>query len=387
MKAQVAIVGAGMTQFGKLKGEMREIHAEAVRLTLEDTSISAKDIDAMYVGTWTPDLFLNQLFPAPMLADSLGLNNIPVSRVEDACATGSVAFRQAAMAVMSGLHRLVLVTGVEVMTQRPTRECVKTIAYASDRLWEQPFGITFPSSYALLASRHMHKYGTTPEQLAAVSVKNHRYSAKNPKAQYGEVTLEQVLSSKMVSWPLRLLDCCPISDGAAALVIARAEEAKKYTDTPVYVLGSGQARASLSLHDRPSLTSIPSTKQAAETAYRMAGVEAGDVDVAEVHDCFTIAEILAVEDLGFFKKGEGGKAVEEGSTEIGGKIPVNVSGGLLGKGHPIGATGVAQMVEIFEQLRGESGSRQVPGAEIGLTHNVGGTGGVVTVHIFSVKGG
>jgi acetyl-CoA C-acetyltransferase len=376
-----------MTQFGKLKGEMREIHAEAVRLTLEDTSISAKDIDAMYVGTWTPDLFLNQLFPAPMLADSLGLNNIPVSRVEDACATGSVAFRQAAMAVMSGLHRLVLVTGVEVMTQRPTRECVKTIAYASDRLWEQPFGITFPSSYALLASRHMHKYGTTPEQLAAVSVKNHRYSAKNPKAQYGEVTLEQVLSSKMVSWPLRLLDCCPISDGAAALVIARAEEAKKYTDTPVYVLGSGQARASLSLHDRPSLTSIPSTKQAAETAYRMAGVEAGDVDVAEVHDCFTIAEILAVEDLGFFKKGEGGKAVEEGSTEIGGKIPVNVSGGLLGKGHPIGATGVAQMVEIFEQLRGESGSRQVPGAEIGLTHNVGGTGGVVTVHIFSVKGG
>lgn len=387
MKAQVAVVGAGMTQFGKLSGEIREIHAEAVKLTLEDTDISLRDIDAMYVGTWTPDLLLNQPFPAPMLADALGLNTIPVTRVENACATGGVAFRQALMAVMSGLHDLVLVTGAEVMSQRPTRECIKAIASASDRLWEQPFGVTFPSSYAILASRHMHEYGTTSEQLAAVSVKNHRYSAKNPKAQYGEVTLEQVLSSKMISWPLHLLDCCPISDGAAAVVITRASEAKKYTDTPVYVLGSGQAKASISLHDRPNLTSIPSTKEAAETAYRMAGLEPKDVDVAEVHDCFTIAEVIAVEDLGFFKKGEGGKAAEEGYTDIGGKIPVNVSGGLLGKGHPIGATGIAQIVEIFEQLRGVSERRQVQGAEVGLTHNVGGTGGAAAVHIFSVKGG
>jgi len=235
----------------------------------------------------------------------------------------------------------------------------------------------------LMARRHMYEFGTTEEQMAMVAVKNHSNACMNPCAQYHmKITVENVLKSPPVVLPLKLLDCSPITDGAACVVVAPAEKARKMDRVPVLVAGTGQASDTISLHSRQSLTGLRATVEAARMAYKMAGVGPNDIDVAEVHDCFTIAEIMAIEDLGFCKKGEGGKLTEEGQTEIGGRIPVNTSGGLKGKGHPVGATGIAQVVEIVQQLRGEAGKRQVKGAEIGLTHNVGGTGGTAVVHIF-----
>jgi acetyl-CoA C-acetyltransferase len=244
-------------------------------------------------------------------------------------------------------------------------------------------GATFPGLYAMMARLHMHKYGTTQKQLAAVAVKNHHNGTMNPKAQFqNEITIDTVINSVMVADPLRVFDCSPISDGASAVVIAPADIAKKYTDTPIYVKASAQASGTISLHDRPDITTIDATVAAANWAYKMAKVTAKDINFAEVHDCFTIAEICAIEDLGFVKKGEGGKAAESGLTAIGGKIPVNPSGGLKACGHPVGATGVKQAVEMVLQLRGEAGKRQIDGANIGLTHNVGGSGGTAVVHIF-----
>jgi acetyl-CoA C-acetyltransferase len=234
-----------------------------------------------------------------------------------------------------------------------------------------------------MARRHMYEFGTTEEEMAMVAVKNHHNACLNPCAQYHtEVTVEAVLRSPPVALPLKLLDCSPVTDGAACVVLAPAEEARKYTDTPVIIEGSGQASDTISLHSRSSLTTLKATVEAARIAYRMAGIEPKDVNLAEVHDCFTIAEIMAIEDLGFCRKGEGGKLTREGATQIGGSIPINTSGGLKGKGHPVGATGIAQAIEVVQQLRGEAGKRQVNGATVGLTHNVGGSGGTAVVHIF-----
>jgi len=329
--------------------------------------------------------FIEQEHLGALIADYSGLASlhIPSTRVEAACASGGLALRQGIIAVASGYHDIVIAGGAEKMTDVGVETTTDALAAAADREWEGIMGATFPGLYAMMARLHMHKYGTTQEQLAAVAVKNHHNGTMNPKAQFqNEITIDTVINSVMVADPLRVFDCSPISDGASAVVIASADVARKYTDTPIYVKASAQASGTISLHDRPDITTIDATVAAANWAYKMAKLTPKDINFAEVHDCFTIAEICAIEDLGFVKKGEGGKATESGLTAIGGKIPVNPSGGLKACGHPVGATGVKQAVEMVLQLRGEAGKRQIDGANIGLTHNVGGSGGTAVVHIF-----
>jgi len=380
---KVAIIGAGITKFGELWDKsLRELFVEAALKAVDDANVDLKEIQALYVGSMSPGLFAQQEHIAPLMADYLGLTGIPATRTEGACASGGLAFLRGVMDVMSGLHDIVLVGGVEKMTDVTTERCTYILATASDQEYEAFHGLTFVGEYALMARRHMYQYGTTKEQMAMVAVKNHRNAVKNPHAHLRrEVTLETCLASPMIAEPLQLFDCSLVSDGAAAAIICPLEIAKKFTDTPILVAGFGQATESMATHDREDITKLRSTIWASQKAYKMAGVEPKDIDLAEVHDCFTIAEIMAYEDLGFCKKGEGGKLVEEGETEIGGKIPVNTSGGLKAKGHPVGATGVAQIHEIVLQLRGEAGERQVEGAELGLTHNIGGSGGTCVVTI------
>ncbi len=373
-----------MTKFGELwHASFRDLMIEAGVRALEDAGIGGDDIQAAYVGNMSAGRFIQQEHVGALIADYSGLAPIPCTRVEAACASGGLALRQAWMDVASGLHDIVIAAGIEKMTDVLAGAAIETLATAADQEWEAFVGATFPSLYALMARRHMYEFGTTEEQMAAVAVKNHNFANMNPYAQYHiQVTVEKVLKSPPVAKPLKLLDCSPISDGAACVVLAPAEQSRKYTDTPVLIEGSGHATDTLGLHGRKSLVGLEATVRASREAYKMAGIEPSDVHVAEVHDCFTIAEIMAIEDLGFCKKGEGGKFTEEGQTNLGGKVVVNPSGGLKGKGHPVGATGVAQVVEIVHQLREEAGKRQMEGAEIGLTHNVGGTGATVVVHIF-----
>lgn len=379
----VAIIGVSQTKFGELWDvSFRQLIAEAGLGAIDDSNIEGADLDAMYVGNMTAGLFIQQEHIAALIADHTGLNPIPCTRVEAACASGGLALRSGIMAVASGYHDIVISAGVEKMTD--VVDATPAIATASDQEWEAKAGATFPSLYAMIAKRHMHEYGTTKEQLAEFSVINHKNAAKNPRAQYPfEISVDQVLNSSMVADPLTLLDCSPVTDGAAAIVLCPAEDAKKYTDTPIYVKASAQASDTITLHDRKDITTIGSTKVAAKKAYDMAKVSTKDIDTVEVHDCFSINGILAIEDLGFVEKGQGGKAVEEGITKNGGEIPVNPSGGLKARGHPLGATGIAQAAEIVWQLRGDAGKRQVQGAEIGMTHNIGGTGGTAAVHILS----
>ncbi|MDR1820158.1 MAG: thiolase domain-containing protein [Methanobrevibacter sp.] len=379
----VAIIGVSQTKFGELwEASFRQLIAEAGLSAIEDANIQGDDIDAMYVGNMTAGLFIQQEHIASLIADHTGLNPIPCTRVEAACASGGLALRQGIMAVASGYHDIVISAGVEKMTD--VVDPTPAIATASDQEWEAKIGATFPSLYAMMARRHMYEYGTTREQLALFSVINHENGSKNPRAQFPfKITVDQVLNSSKVADPLRLLDCSPVTDGAAAIVLAPAEDARKYTDTPIYVKASAHASGTIALHDRKDITTIDSTKIAAKKAYEMANLTSKDIDIVEVHDCFSINGILAIEDLGFVKKGEGGKAVEEGITRNGGEIPVNPSGGLKSRGHPLGATGIAQAAEIVWQLRGEAEKRQVEGAEIGMTHNIGGTGGTAAVHILS----
>jgi acetyl-CoA C-acetyltransferase len=379
----VAIIGVSQTKFGELWDvSFRQLIAEAGLGAIDDSNIEGADLDAMYVGNMTAGLFIQQEHIGALIADHTGLNPIPCTRVEAACASGGLALRSGIMAVASGYHDIVISAGVEKMTD--VVDATPAIATASDQEWEAKAGATFPSLYAMIAKRHMHKFGTTREQLAQFSVINHKNAANNPKAQYPfEISVDKVLNSSMVADPLTLLDCSPVTDGAAAVVLCPAEDAKKYTDTPIYVKASTQASDTIALHDRKDITTIGSTKVAAKKAYEMANVTTKDIDTVEVHDCFSINGILAIEDLGFVEKGEGGKAVEEGITENGGQIPVNPSGGLKARGHPLGATGIAQAAEIVWQLRGDAGKRQVEGAEIGMTHNIGGTGGTAAVHILS----
>ena len=285
--------------------------------------------------------------------------------------------------MLSGLADVVLVGGVEKMTHRSTTEVTEYLGMASDYPFEQRNGITFPGLYALMATAHMHKYETSEEQLAMVAVKNHYHGSLNPKAQMQkEITLEKALTSRVVAWPLKLFDCSLITDGASCVILTKPELARKYTETPVNIIGSGQAGDTIGLYERRNLTSISAAKIAARTAYGLARVNPVDINVAEVHDCFTIAEIMACEDLGFCKPGEGGKLVENDETTLGGRIPINTSGGLKAKGHPVGATGTAQVFEMYLQLTGRAGKRQVADAEIGLTHNVGGSGSTATVHVY-----
>jgi acetyl-CoA C-acetyltransferase len=382
---KVAVVGVGLSKFGRRSdASYRELAFEAVKSAFEDSGLTPKDMEASVIGLAFAEMLNNQCSPAAVVADFVGLNPAGSIRVEAACATGSAAVRTGYLTVASGLADTVMVIGVEKMNEVPTARAVEVLGRAGDAQWEFTlFGTTFPAYYALMAHAHMHQFGTTEEQLAKVAVKNHKYGAMNPYAHMQkEVSLEEALKSRYIAWPLKLYDCSLITDGAAAVILASEEKARKITDTPVWIRGLGCASEASYFGAKPSYVGINSAVEAAKQAYKMAGVQPSDIDVAQVHDCFTIAEIMAYEDLGFCKKGEGGKFIEEGQSYIGGKVPVNVDGGLKAKGHPIGATGVSMTVEITKQLRGEGGKRQVPNAEVGLSHNVGATGQYCYVHIY-----
>jgi acetyl-CoA acetyltransferase len=321
----------------------------------------------------------------PQFASAIGLPTVAATRFETACASSHAAFRHALFEIGSGAADVLLVGGAERVLTMPTERSTEVFAYASDAVFEQPAGLTFPGVFALIARAHMARHGTTEEQMAHVAVKNHRHGALNPKAQFQkEITLEQVLQSARVADPLKLYDCCPFSDGAAAVVIA-AEDVARRTRKPVWVLGSAQAGDAMCLHDKPDLSRALATERAAQAAYRQAGLGPRDVDVVELHDCFTIAEIVATEGLGLVEPGAGGPAAEKGETSLGGRIPVNPSGGLKAKGHPIGATGAAQIAEIAAHLRGEAGRRQVEGARVGLAHTLGGNTATVLVSLFGTR--
>ncbi len=381
----VAVIGVGMSKWGELWDKsLRTIFVEASLEAIEDAGVDR--IDSMYVGCMSSGLFVNQEHLGPLMADYLGVTPIPATRVESACASGGSAFRQGLLDVASGMNEIVLVGGVEKMTDVDGGGATFALATAADQEYEVYNGVTFPGLYAMMARAHMQKYGTTREQLAQVSVKNHENGSKNPRAQYPfKVTVEQVMNSVMVSDPLRILDCSPITDGAAAVILCPLEIARKISKKPVVkVIGSGHATDTIAVHQRNDITHLAAAELAAKKAYEMAGVGPDDIDLAEVHDCFTIAEICAIEALGFVERGKGGIATENGETAIGGRIPINTSGGLKSKGHPVGATGVAQICEITEQLRGESGKRQVEGARRGLAQNMGGTCASSLVHILEV---
>lgn len=381
---KVGIVGIGHAKFGKRSdATIRELAHEATVPAFEDAGNCADEIDAVVVGV-AGDEFAGQGSSGAVINDYVGMAGKPMFRVEAACATGSAAVRTGWALIKSKLASVVLVIGAETMTQVSSARAQELMARAGDTRWEYPFGVTFPSYYALMATAHMHRYGTTREQLSMVSVKNHKYGALNPYAHLQrEVTLEEAMKSVTICQPLNLYDCCLISDGAAAVVMANEERARKLNDTPVWLNSLGAASGEMMISERHDLTSIAASRIAAEQAYKMANITPADIDVAVVHDCFTIAEIIAYEDLGFCKPGEGGKLIQEGQTYIGGKIPVNVDGGLKAKGHPLGATGVSMTVEIVRQLRGEAGPRQVSGAEVGLSHNIGETGQYCFVHVYT----
>jgi acetyl-CoA C-acetyltransferase len=384
-KPLVSIVSAGLSKFGKLEGLYgREIFAEAAKEAYDRCPKldPKKDIKALFVGHMG-ESYEHQGHTGATLADWAGLVHVPATRTEAACASSGAALRTGINAVLSGLSDVVMVGGVEKMTHRTTPEVTEYLAMASDFPFEQWNGITFPGLFALMATRHMHDYGTTESQLAMVAVKNHHNGSLNPKAHIQkEITLETALSSRVVAWPLKLYDCSLITDGASCLILTKPELAKKYTDTAVDIIGTGQASDTIGLYERESFTSLAAAKIAAKEAYDMAGVRPEDIDLAEVHDCFTIAEIIAYEDLGFCKPGEGGNLIETGETKLGGRIPVNTSGGLKAKGHPVGATGTAQAYEIYLQLTGQTEKRQAQNVKIGLTHNVGGSGATAAVHIY-----
>ncbi|VVB53493.1 3-ketoacyl-CoA thiolase [uncultured archaeon] len=384
MTRKVGIIGVGMTDFGEFwEKSYRDLIREAGVEAINDAKIEGEKIDALYVGSMSPGILIGQEHIGALVADTAGLHGIEATRVESACASGGVALRGAWMSVKAGVNDLVIAGGVEKMTDSSVGAATIALGGAADQEWEVFHGATFPALYALMARRHMLEYGTTEEQMAMVAVKNHHNGSLNPHAQFPfEVTLEQVMKSSPVADPLKLLDCSPITDGAAVVILASEEKAKELGVEPIWITGSGQSNDFLALHDRASLSETKAAVEAAKKAYKMAGVKPSDIEFAEVHDCFTIAEIMAIEALGFCKKGEGGKFTQDGETSLTGSKPVNTSGGLKSKGHPVGATGIAQAIEAVLQLRGKAGKRQIKDAKVGLTHNVGGSGASCTVHIF-----
>jgi acetyl-CoA C-acetyltransferase len=382
---RVAVVGVGMIPFGELfdlsyEAMVQEAYLRA--LASVDRGLDPREIQAGWLGTCRPLAHGTETLAGVSLAGVVGLAGIPCTRVENGCPTGSDAFRNACLGVASGLYDVVLVVGAEKMRDKSTEESLLGRATQGHPVFQR--GESAPITFAPQATRHMHEYGTTKEQMALVAVKNHGHGARNPYAHHRRpVTVEQVLRSPWVCYPLNLLDCCPQTDGAAAALLVRADLAERYTDRPVYVAGLGMATDHQYIVEKASFTTFAATVRAAQQAYRMAGVTPADLDVAEVHDCFTITELMNYEDLGFCAPGEGGKLIERGETGLGGRLPVNPSGGLLAKGHPLGASGVAQLAELYWQLRGEAAGRQVEvRSGYGLQHNLGGTGianAVVTI--------
>lgn len=385
MNRDVAIIGVGLSKWGELwEDSLRDIFVQAALKAIDDAGVDR--IDAMYIGNMSGGLFNGQEHLASLLADYLGVAPIPATRVESACSSGGLALKTGVMDVALGLSEIVLVGGVEKMNDVTTDGATYALAAAADQEFEVYQGITFPGLYAMMARRHMEKYGTTREQLAEVAVKNHFHGSMNPLAQFPQkITVEAVMNSVMVADPLRILDCSPITDGAAAVIICPLELAKKISKKPVVkISGFGHATDTIALHSRKDLTDLRATTLAAQKAFKMADTSLDKIDLMEVHDCFTISEICVLEALGVTEKGKGGQAAASGMTRLGGKLPVNTSGGLKSKGHPVGATGVAQAIEIVTQLRGEAGERQVENARVGLTQNMGGSGGSTLVHIMEV---
>jgi acetyl-CoA C-acetyltransferase len=377
----VAIVGVGQTAFVRgYEGSIRELAFEAYRETLLDAGISPKEIDASIICS-APE-YDKQRSPSGVIAEYLGLNPKPTFYLETVCSSSSSGLRVAYSLVKSGLHRIVLVLGFQKMSEISSQDSQERMGRGSDIMWEAPFGTMMPAYYAMHARAHFDRYGTTSEDLALIRVKAATYGSINRKAVYQKgVTLEQVLTADIVSSPLRRFDCCANADGASALIVASKEVARSISKKPVWILGLGAATAPITMSGRESLTGLSCAREAAREAYQMAGITAQDIDVAEVHDCFTIAELMAYEDLGFAEPGEGRDLIRSKETYIGGRIPVNVDGGLLSKGHPIGATGGSQIRTIVLQLRGEAAEMQVKDPEIGLVHNIGGVGvyGNVTI--------
>jgi acetyl-CoA C-acetyltransferase len=374
----VALVGAGVCKFGVRKASYRDLIWEAGKACFDSVpGLRPQHMEGLVVGTVMPERTAFQSHIASMAAEALGIRPTALSaRTEHMCASGTVGIRYAYAFIAAGLADLVMVLGVEKLTQPAGEEAILNMGAGVDREWEAGFGLTAPPCFALAAQRHMAEYGTTEEHLALVGVKNHAHAARNPTAHFQKgATLDQVLGSRMIATPLRLFMCSPITDGAAAVVLASAERARALTDTPVWIRGTGQALDGFQLTSLPEdYAHWPALKRAADAAYRAAGIAPLDVDVAEVHDCFSIAELIAYEELGFCKKGEAGPFVAAGRSDYGGDVVVNPRGGLIGCGHPLGATGVAQAAEIFAQLRGDAGARQVPSAAVGLTHNNSGMG-------------
>ncbi len=381
---RVGVIGIGHGTFGRRSdATVQELAFEAFRMAVKDAGIDRKELDASVIAA-VPE-YHKQRSVAGVIQEYLNLNPLPTWLTEVACASGSAAIRTAWMAIQSGLHDVVAVIGAQKMTELSTPEILALMGRVGEVQWESVFGTTFPGYYALMATRHMHEYGTTRDQLLSVAVKNHYYGARNPKAMFKkEITLEKAKASDPVSSPFCVYDCCANADGAVVMILANEDKAKAMAgDRAVWLDGVGSATAAMSVLRRADLTGVPSASEAARQAYEQAGVTAADVKVAEVHDCFTIAELLAYEDLGFCERGAGGAFIEQRRPYIGGGgVAVNVDGGLKAKGHPIGATGVSMAHEMVLQLRGDAGERQVPEADIGLTHNVGGIGQYTFVHLF-----
>jgi acetyl-CoA C-acetyltransferase len=377
---RVAVVGVGCTKLGEhWTKSLRDLSTEAGALAIRDAGIDGKDIQSLYIGNMSAGRFIGQEHLGALAVDQAGLNPIPATRCESACASGALAFRKAYISILSGEHDIVMAGGAEKMTDIKGSGAIATLMGAGDQEWESAIGLTFVGLYALMARAYMEKYKLTSEELALVPVKNHRHGLSNPYAQFNyKITVDDVLRSPLIADPLRLLDCSPITDGAAAVILASERVANKFRN-PVWILGSGQASDTLALHNRKSLTEIPATQIAAGKAYRQAEAKPDNIDIAEVHDCFSIAEIIAYEDLGFGERGRGKELLLNNDVMIGGRIPVNTDGGLK-MGHPVGATGIKQIVEVVKQLRGEA-SNQVKDAKIGLTHNIGGSGASCLVHI------
>lgn len=407
----VAMVGAGMSEFGLFDElDSKDLFVRAFReMTASvDKGIDPHDIDALYVGNFTNDFFASQSHWGAILADAIGLVPKPATRMEGACASSALAFREAVFAVASGFYDIVLTGGFEDMSKRSTEEVSEGLALAATP-YERKAGFTFPGVFGAIATAYFERYGASREHLMNVTIKSHDNAPLNPKAQYN-VSIRDIMASKverarskgravpdwsdekaflrdqkanpMVAWPMHLFDCSPISDGAACILLVGEELADQFTDDPLLVAGLGQASGK-GLHAADDLTTFEATRRAADEAYGMSGLAPSDIQFAEVHDCFSIAEIIHIEDLGFFEAGRGYKAVEEGLTRLDGPKPINTSGGLKCKGHPVGATGAAQLIEVWEQLRGKAGKRQVPGDDlrVGAAHNLGGTGGTCTFTI------
>jgi acetyl-CoA C-acetyltransferase len=375
---RVALVGAGVSKFGVRKATYRDLIWEAGKACFDSVpGLTPKDVQGLVVGSVMPERTAFQSHISSLAAEALGIRpSVLSARTEHMCASGTVGIRYAYAFIAAGLADLVMVLGVEKLNQPTGDEAILNMGTGVDREWEAAFGLTAPPCFALAAQRHMTQYGTTEEQLGLVGVKNHNHASKNPNAHFSKgATLDQVLCSKMIATPLRLFMCSPITDGSAAVLLASEERARTLTDKPVWIRGTGQALDGFqltSLHE--DYAHWPAMKRAADAAYAMAGIGPRDVDLAEVHDCFSIAELIAYEELGFCKKGEAGRFVQDGRSDYGGDVVVNPRGGLIGCGHPLGATGVAQAAEVFVQLRDEAGARQVPEAAVGLTHNNSGMG-------------